>query len=160
MNLDALVAQGRLPWSPSAAADNLDIWHEYEFPRTGTFTTQGTVVLFTLVGGSETQISVWAYAPLSQGEAEDLADRTFASATELRQFVRDVFDGRQVVLALADDLMVSSWSVFEVKGELYEVATSFLEQVLAQAQGRLNAGTEFRAKLAQVDVATHDLLDA
>jgi len=131
MKLDALVTQGRVPWSPNATADNLDVWHEYEFPRTGTFTTQGTVVLFTLAGGLETQTSVWAYAPLSPDAAEDLTGRTFASVAELRQFVRDVFDGRQVVLALADDLIVSRWSILEAKGELYEVATSFLEQVLA-----------------------------
>jgi hypothetical protein len=37
MNLDALVTKGRLPWSPSPDARDLDVWYEYEYPYVGTF---------------------------------------------------------------------------------------------------------------------------
>lgn len=64
------------------------------------------------------------------------------------------------MFALAHDLHISSWAVSEKKGELYEVATTFLEQVLQQAQSKMNTGAQFPAKLAQVDVAAHDLVEA
>jgi hypothetical protein len=99
-------------------------------------------------------------ADLAPGEAEEFANLSFASGIELREFVQDKFNGRQLVLALAHDLRITSWAVSEEKGELFEVATTFLEQVLQQAQSKLNTGAKFRAKLAQVDVAAHDLVEA
>lgn len=158
MNLDALVSQGRLPWSPNPDAGDLDIWHQYDFPRTGTFSVKGTTVLFTLVGGSDSQLSVWAYACLDADEAVAAARMTFESLAELRQYVDDTLAGRSLVLALADDLLITSWSVSEDDdGDLYEAATAFLEQVLAQSRGRLDSGMRFRAKLAQLDAATHEV---
>jgi hypothetical protein len=70
--------------------------------------------------------------------------------TELREFVHEQLTGRQLVLALADDLLITSWAVSEEKGGLYEVATTFLGQVLKQARGKLNAGTRLSAKLARL----------
>jgi hypothetical protein len=160
MNLDALVAKGRLPWSPNPDASNLDVWYTYEYPRVGTFTVNGITVLFDVLGGAETEMTVWAYTCLESDEAAELAEVSFASPVELREFVLQKLTGRQLVFALADDLLISSWAVSEEKGELYEVATTFLDHVLQQARGKLNAGTRFRAKLAQVDVATHDLVEA
>lgn len=159
MNLDALVAQGRLPWSPHPDAGDLDIWHQYDFPRTGTLNVKGTTVLFTLVGGSES-LSVWAYASLDSDDAAAVADPIFESLEEMRRFVEQAFSGRRLALALADDLLITSWSVTEDDGELYEVATTFLEQVLAQSRSRLDSGAKFRTTLAQVDVATHELTGA
>ena len=160
MNLDALVAKGRLPWSPSTDARDLDVWYEYEYPYTGTFVVRDTTVLFNVMGGVETDTTVWVYACLAPGEAEEFANLSFASVAELREFVQGKLNGRQLVFALADDLLISSWAVSEEKGELYEVATTFLDQVLQQARSKLNSGTRFRAKLAQVDVAAHDLVEA
>jgi hypothetical protein len=160
MNLDALVTKGRLPWLPSPDARDLHVWYEYEYPHVGTFMADRATVLFTVVGGIETQMSVWAYACLEPDEAGDLVGKTFATQPELRQFVQETLAGRQLVLALADDLVISNWAVSEDKGELYEVATAFLEQILAQTPSRLNPGTKFRAKLAQVDVTTHELIEA
>jgi hypothetical protein len=97
---------------------------------------------------------------LEPDEVGGLADVSFGSVTELREFVQGKLNGRQLVFALADDLLISSWAVSEEKGELYEVATTFLDQVLQQARSKLNAGPRFRAKLAQVDVAAHDLVEA
>jgi hypothetical protein len=158
VNLDALVTQGQLPWSPNSDASDLDVWYEYESPRVGTFTVRGATILFSAVDGVEGRLSVWAYTCLAAGEARDLETKTFASLSGLRQFVQKIFDGRQLVLALADDLVITSWTAPEDQGGLYEVATAFLEQVLAQSRGRLNADTTFRAKLAEVDVATHELV--
>jgi len=85
---------------------------------------------------------------------------SFVSVSELRQFVQEKLTGRKLVFALADDLIISSWAVAEDKGDVYEDATTFLEQVLAQTRSKLTSGTQFRAKLAQVDVATHDFIAA
>jgi hypothetical protein len=160
MNLDVVVTQGCLPWSPNPDAHDLNVWYEFEYPRAGTFETKECTVLFTAVGGFETRTSVWAYTCLTSDEARDLADVTFDSLPDLRHFVETTFAGRRVVLALADDLTVSSWAVADNKGSLYEVATAFLESVLAETRNRQDAGTKFRAKLAQVDVATNKLVDA
>lgn len=160
MNLDALASQGRLPWSPNPDARDLDIWDEYEAPRTGTFTVNGQVVLFTVVGDHQGQLSVWAYACLDAVEAHDAAGRTFASVLELRQFVEKMLDGRRLVLALADDFLINSWAVSDARRGLYESATDFLDQVLRQARGRLDASATFRAKLAQLDAAAHELIEA
>jgi hypothetical protein len=160
MNLDTVVTKGRLPWSPSPDARDLHVWYEYEYPYVGTFVVRDVTVLFNVLEGVETETTVWAYTCLEPDEADALADVSFASLTELRDFVHEKLTGRQLVFALADDLLISSWAVSEEKGELYEIATTFLDQVLQQARGNLNAGTRFRAKLAQVDVATHDLVEA
>ena len=160
MNLDAVVTQGCLPWSPNPDAHDLNVWYEYEYPRVGTFSTQAGTVLFTAVGGFETRISVWAYASLQADEARDLAEVSFNSLPDLHQFVEETFANHRLVLALADDLVINGWAVPEDKGQLYEVATTFLEQVLAETRSRQDAATRFRAKLAQVDVATHELVEA
>lgn len=153
----SLIVTGRLPWSPSPDAGDLDVWYEYEYPYVGTFVVRDVTVLFNVLGGVETETTVWAYTCL---EPDEFADVSFASVSELRAFVQEKLDGRQLVFALADDLLISSWAVSEEKGELYEVATTFLDQVLQQARNKLNAGTRFRAKLAEVDVAAHDLVEA
>jgi hypothetical protein len=44
MNLDAVVAKGRLPWKPRPDARDVDVWHQDEHPHVGTFTWDvGTV---------------------------------------------------------------------------------------------------------------------
>jgi hypothetical protein len=155
-----LVTKGRLPCSPNPDARDLDVWYEYEYPHGGTFTVRDVTVLFSVVGGVETEMTVWAYACLESDEASELADASFASLSELRHFVQEMLTGRQLVFALADDLLISSWAVSEDQGDVYEVATTFLEHVLARTRSKLTAGIRFRAKLAEVDVATHDLVEA
>jgi hypothetical protein len=160
MHLDALVTSGRLPWSPNPEARDLQVWYEYEHPYVGTFTVGDVTVLFNVLGGVETEMTVWTYTCLEPEEASDLADVSFASVPELRTFVQRLLSGRQLVFALADDLIINSWAVSEVEGDVYEAATTFLENVFAQTRGKLTADTRFRAQLAQVDVATHNLVQA
>jgi hypothetical protein len=154
------IVAGRLPWSPSPDVSDLDVWYEYEYPYVGTLLMRDVPVLFNLLGGVETETTVWAYTYLDPDEARDLADVSFASLTELREFVQEKLNGRQLLFALADDLLISSWAVSEERGDLYEVATTFLDQVLQQAWSKLDAATRFRAKLAEVDTALHDLVKA
>lgn len=160
MNFDALVSQGRLPWSPNPEAYDLDVWDEYEVPRTGTFMLKDSAVLFTVLGDLQGQLSVWAYAVLSPAEAKDLAGKTFTSVIEMRRFADDLLEGHRLVLALADDLLINSWTVVDEAGGLYEAATAFLDHVLSQGRGKMDASATFRAKLAQVDAAADELIEA
>jgi hypothetical protein len=65
------------------------------------------------------------YTCLAPGEAEEFANLSFVSVTELREFLQGKPNGRQLMFALADDLLISSsWAVSEEKGELYEGATT------------------------------------
>jgi len=129
-------------------------------PHVGTFTTNAGSVIFTVLGGVETDVTVWAYACLTPEEAHDLDAIEFGSLADLRMFIDEIFATRRLVLALADDLLITSWAVAERIGPLYEVATDFLEQVLTQTRSQLDPGARFRAKLAEVDAATHELIEA
>jgi hypothetical protein len=79
---------------------------------------------------------------------------------DLQAFIDENFAAHRLVLALADDLLITSWAVAERTGPLYEVATDFLEQVLAQTRSQLDPRARFRAALAEVDAATHELIEA
>ncbi|MGH3250373.1 MAG: hypothetical protein ACRDOI_29790 [Trebonia sp.] len=153
-------AKGRLPWKPCPDAQDIHVWHQYEHPHVGTFTSNADTVVFTVLGGVETDVTVWAYACLTTGEAHGLDTIQFDSLTHLREFIDETFATRRLVLALADDLLITSWAVAEKIGPMYEVAADFLEQVLAQTRHQLDPGTRFRAELAEVDVATHKLIKA
>lgn len=160
MNLDAVVTKGRLPWRPCPDAQDLNVWHQYEHPLIGTFSTKAGRVVFTAVGGIETDASVWAYACLEPDEARGLDGIEFDSLADLRHFTDEIFASHRLVLALADDLLITSWAVADETGPLYEVATKFLERVLAQLRSRQDPGARFQATLAEVDAATHELVDA
>jgi hypothetical protein len=160
MSLEAVVTKGRLPWKPCSDARDVNVWYQYEHPRIGTFTSDVGTVIFTVLGGVETDVSVWAYACLTPGEAQGLDEIEFESMDDLRAFIDETFPNHRLVLALADDLLITRWTEAERIGPLYEVATDFLEQVLAQTRSQLGPGARFRAKLAEVDVATHELIEA
>jgi hypothetical protein len=159
MNLDALIKAGRLPWSPNPGVRDLDVWDEYEHPRTGTFSSNGHTVLFTMVAPPGNRVSAWAYTRLTPGEARKLAEIEFESADSLRQFVAKFLDGRKLAFAMADDLLIKRWSVTEVEGALPDLAIDFLNKILESTENR-DPATMLRAKLAQVDVETTELVDA
>jgi hypothetical protein len=81
------------------------------------------------MGGVETDTTVWVYTCRS-GWGRGVRQPVLASVAELREFVHGKLNGRQLVFALADDLLTSSWALSEEKGKLYEVATTFLDHVL------------------------------
>jgi hypothetical protein len=60
---------------------------------------------------------------------------------------------------MADDLLISRWSVTEVQGSLPDLAIDFLNKILESTENR-DPATMLRAKLAQVDVETTELIDA
>jgi hypothetical protein len=160
MNLDALIRRGRLPWSPNPAASGLDVWEEYEHPRTGTFTSDGCTIFFTAVAALENRVSVWAYACLTSDEARELAKTEFDSVASLHEFAEGLLNGRKIVFALADDLLIRRWSPADGKGPVDELAIDFLNDILESVKDSRDPGTMLRAKLAQVDVATTELVDA
>jgi len=160
MNHDALVQHGRLPWSPNRWAADLDVWHQYEHPVVGTFRCCQQVVLFSEIVGFDSRLSVWAYACLTPDEVQQADTISFASPEELHEYTDRLLSDRKVVLALADDQLTRHWSVTDEPGLLADHATKFLNQVLESVHPRRDATTMLRAKLAQVDVATADLVDA
>lgn len=159
MNLDALAKRGRLPWSPNPDVRGLEVWDEYEYPRIGTFTVRGCTVFFLAVAAVGDRLSLWAYTCLSSDEAQKLSGAEFGSAADLRKFAEELLDGRKLVFALADDLQIQHWSVAD-NGPLDELAIAFLNSILESAKDTRDPNTMLRAKLAQVDVATTELVDA
>jgi len=160
MNLDALAKRGRLPWSPNPAARDLDVWDEYEHPRAGTFTIDGTTVFFLAVTAVGERLSLWAYGCLTSEEAHELGVAEFDSIATLREFAERLLDDRRVVFALADDLLIRRWSVAESKGPIDERAIDFMNSVLEAVKDDRHPNRMITAKLAQLDVATTELVDA
>lgn len=160
MNLDALVTRGRLPWKPCADASDLAVWHQYEHPLSGTFTTKAGTVLFAAVDGVESDVSFWAYACLEQDEAQELVGVTFESREDLRDFIDATLSSHQLVLALANDLVITDWSVADRIGPLYEVAAEFLEHVLAEKLRRQDPRAKVHAQLAWVSASAPEPVDA
>jgi hypothetical protein len=78
----------------------------------------------------------------------------------LRQYIENLLSGRQLAFALADDLLIRQWSVADGRGSLPDLAIEFLNTVLESVQDSRDSGTMLRAKLAQVDVATTELVGA
>lgn len=106
MNLDKIVASGRLPWQPSDAARDLDIWWMYEIPLVGTFVIDGRTVLFTSVGDPDQGTSVWAYTYLSDDDLGSLRDKTFEDVDTLDDYVGALFAGRRAVFALTHNYRI------------------------------------------------------
>lgn len=161
MNRDDLVKRERLPWSSTPKAHDLDVWDQYEVPLTGTFRVDGaTTILFTAITAPMDRLSVWGYLSLGPEEAEQYAAAEFESLDELRSFVTKIFQGRDAIMALADDCVIKRWSPVHIDEDedLVHGATQFLTDVL----DALNPSprTQLQAKLAAVDVSADDLVDA
>jgi len=161
MNLDALVKADNLPWSPNPAVTDLDVWHQYEHPMVGTFRSHDEPVFFTTIGEYGDN-SVWAYVCLTEQEAKDFAQAEFESPEAMREFAEELLRGRKTLFALADDLLIRNWSVLgeDEQGSLDDLALVFLNRVLEGLKSHTNSATMLRAKLAQVDVASAELIDA
>ncbi|MGH3280778.1 MAG: hypothetical protein ACRDNW_16795 [Trebonia sp.] len=160
MNLDAVVTKGRLPWKPCPDVSDLAVWHQYEHPLSGTFTTKAGTVLFAVVDGVESDVSVWAYACLERDEAQELVDVTFESREDLRDFVDATLSSHRLVLALASDLLITEWSVADRIGPIYEVTADFLKHVLAERLRHKDPRAKVHAQLAWVSASTPEHVDA
>jgi hypothetical protein len=130
MNMEALIKPGFLPWSPNPEVRDLDVWDEYEHPRTGIFSSDGNIVLFTMVAPPCGLLSAWAYACLTSAEAQDLAKIKLDSPDSLRDRAEGLLDGRRLALAMAEDLLITHWSAPEAGGSLPDLATEFLNKIL------------------------------
>lgn len=166
MNLDKLVSGGKPPWQPSHAARDVEVWHRYDFPMAGTYRLQNHLILFTVIGDTSQNLSVWAYVPVTGVDADRVNDAEFASPSEMRVFIEDIFAGKEAAFALAKNLRVWKWARHQVapnKDGLLEAATGALtEMVKAITDKREPPRPDviFRAELAQAEVTTDDLIDA
>ncbi len=161
MNLDTLVKQGCMPWTPAPGVHGVDIWHEYDIPTIGTFrTSEGNSVLFTLVGEPDDRLTVWAYKSLSSEDAAKQEREPYDSTTDLDESVGKMFVGRHTIFALADDLKIIHWTPTEVGAGVLESATEFLRGVRSSLASTSAPDAKFRAELAGVEVETTDLVDA
>lgn len=168
MNLDTVVKKGSRPWRPSPDARDLRVWHEYDMPTVGTFTLNRNMVLFTVVGDTDDDLTVWAYACLAEDEAKIAQDARFASVTDVDAFIRAKFADREAVFVLARDLQVWRWSRVHIgkadKTVLISAATEFLKGLkrsMEQESRRApSANVPFRVALADVEAMAAELVDA
>ncbi|MGC5009301.1 hypothetical protein ACLQ2R_00915 [Streptosporangium sp. DT93] len=130
MNLDSLIKRGSLPWRPRPEVVDLDVWHEYEIPLTGTFRVHGDLILFAQVLEGSRGLSAWAYVCLDASEAREVADVTFDSLEHLDSFVEAKFLGREAVLALAMEDRIDNWTRSEVVGGLLSAVEGFINDVI------------------------------
>ncbi|GAA2997187.1 hypothetical protein [Streptosporangium longisporum] len=130
MNLDSLIKRGNLPWRPRLEVVDLDVWHEYEIPLTGTFRVNGDLVLFAQVLEGSHGLSAWAYVHLDDSEAREVAGVAFDSLDHLDSFVEARFLGREAVLALAMEDRIDKWTRSRVVGGLLSAVESFINDVI------------------------------
>lgn len=160
MNLDALVKKGLSPWRPSPGVRSVDVWHEYDVPTAGILDLPQGGILFTAMGDTDDRLSVWAYTCLTEDERSKLSGLQVTSVQELRELVDQIFEGREVVFALADNLIIDQWSPATVGNSLLEAASDFLSQVLKALENSRNPEARFQARLAEVEAVTQELVEA
>ncbi|MCG5219403.1 hypothetical protein [Streptosporangium sp. KLBMP 9127] len=154
MNLDSLVKRGRLPWRPGSEVYDLDVWHEYEIPLTGTFRVGADLVMFTQVLESSHGLSAWAYVCVRPEESEEFGDVTFGSTDELRGFVEATFLDREAVLTLArDDRIIDRWTRSDVTNGLVPTVEGFLNRIIGSVNDVENTERRVGAKFAGLEAA-------
>jgi hypothetical protein len=166
LNLDKLVSGGMPPWQPSQAARDVEVWHRYDFPLAGTYKLQEHLILFTVIGDTSENLSVWAYVPVTGADRARVDDAEFGSPSEMRVFIEDMFAGREAAFALAKNLQVWKWARQQVPSSedgLLKAATEALTEMVKAITAKREPPSPdviFRAELAQAEVTTDDLVDA
>ncbi|GGO30830.1 hypothetical protein GCM10010116_61740 [Microbispora rosea subsp. aerata] len=161
MNLDSLVKRGHLPWRPNPRACDVDTWHEYEIPLSGTFRVGDNVILFTQVLESSHGLSAWAYTCLTPEQVDSTSNAYFSSVDELHQFVENCFLGKEAVLTLVrDDRTAGEWTRVEVTKNLVSAVEEFLNGIISSVDREPDTGRRVSAKLAGLEAATSELVNA
>lgn len=109
MKPDSLVSAGQLPWEPSPAAEDVDVWYKFDFPLAGTYRLDGDLILFLLITTAGDR-SLWAYVPVPADRARAVTEAQFDGEAELRAYVARCFSDQKAVFAVAQDftIMVTS----------------------------------------------------
>ncbi|MFC7381167.1 hypothetical protein [Sphaerisporangium rhizosphaerae] len=138
MNLDSVAKAGCYPWKPQVGATDLDVWHKYEVPLTGTFRLGATTMLFTQVYDSFQGFAVWAYVCLPHDTADGLL---FSSVDDLTSYVDAAFSEKEAVFVLTHNDRITRWGRHEVADDLLKAAAEFLETLTQSqsAEGRVEA---------------------
>ena len=158
VNLDSIVKQGRLPWRPNAQASGLEVWHEYETPLTGTFTMGSSMVLFTLVLETDSEISIWGYVELPEEVSDTIGELSFGDVDALNSWVEDQFSKREAVLAFAkQSRLAGRWGRKVVKDNLLGALESLLEDFINSVDEVRDPTTRIKAKVAGVAAARYEL---
>lgn len=166
MNLDELVASGTLPWQPSPEAHDVDVWHRYDIPLAGTYQLGDRRVLFTVVGDTSQNLSVWAYAPLTATDEVRADNAEFASTDEMRRFIEDMFANREAVFALARHLRVWKWTRRDVMPDAgltpaaTEALAAIVKSIVTERHQPPRPDVLFKAELAQAEITTREPVDA
>jgi len=159
MNLDSLIKQGLPPWRPRPEASDLDVWHEYEIPLTGTFQLNQDLILFTQVAAATEERSAWAYVCIDPKDAESVETADFSSLNEMDAFVEARFAGHEVMIALADGDKLLDLRTRETidAGGLPQALESALNKVIQSVNHVDEQERRIRAKLAGVEAASAEL---
>lgn len=164
MNLDMLACRDMPPWHPSPRAHDIEAWHRYDYPMAGTFEMEDTLVLFTLIGDTSERLSVWGYIPMEGTDRAKVEGAEFDSPTQMREFIENLFAGREAAFALAKDLRIWRWTRQHVQTHdgLLLAATSALSEIVRSMTENEPTPPDvlFQAELAQAEVTTEDLVDA
>jgi hypothetical protein len=109
---DSLVSAGQLPWEPSAAAEDVDVWYKFDLPLAGTYRLGDDLLLFLLITTAGDR-SLWAYVPVPADRARAVTEAQFNGEAELQAFAAGCFSAQKAVFAVAQDftIMVTSDAV-------------------------------------------------
>lgn len=122
---DLSLQAGYRPWMPHADVTDLDPWHVYETPLTGTFRLGETTVLFTQAFESFERLAVWAYVAVPHEQT----DLQFPSVNEMRLHVDETFKNKEAIFALTRDDQIVQWDRQGIDSDLVKAAAIFFRDL-------------------------------
>jgi hypothetical protein len=102
---------GARPWLPASDVTALAVYHEWNVPLAGLLEQSGNRFVFTcLLGEESASSSVWAYAPASDQEIDNLER---LSGDEFADAVDASLANKALVVAFADNDRLSTWHLID-----------------------------------------------
>lgn len=105
------VQKGARPWLPADDVTLIEELDRYDVPLAGLIEQSDVTYLFTCLDGEVERANLWAYAPMTDREVEQL----LASEPEnFAEVIEHCLANRSVLVALAIDWKIADWRMIDV----------------------------------------------
>lgn len=125
------LAIGAVPWCPSPDSKLVEEYAHYDMPLSGLIEQAGCTYLFECVEGVGMNFNIWAYAPVTPREAEQL---NRLDGEELTEAIGGLLEAGPITVALAAEDQVATGAVIETAdlrtNGVFDAAISRIGQIL------------------------------
>jgi hypothetical protein len=111
------VQVGLDPWEPALETKMVEVYSKYEVPLTGVVCQSERFYIFRCIRGELEELSLWAYAPVTESEVELLKD---ADDVELK--INRLTTGKFLTVALShqEEGIIASWRLRPVPFSIFD----------------------------------------